>query len=79
MVYLYKREVPEKGLGRMKTDDITVEKVLELNETKQVRPICLVHQRWLFILLPGFKSYAFDFYTLRHIAFPALTIPGRVH
>ena len=62
----------------MKPDDITIEKVLDLNETKQIRPLCLVHQRWLFILVPGFKSYAFDFYTLRHIAFPALQIPVRV-
>jgi len=36
-----------------------------------------VHQRWLFILVPGYKSFAFDYLTLRHIDFPKLPIISR--
>ena len=76
-IFSYKRAIPDKGVCNMKDLDINFEKVLELKEIKQMKPVCQVHQRWLFILIPGFKSYAYDFYTQRHIEFPGITLPGK--
>ena len=51
-----------------------IERVFSHANSKNQRPMCLVHQRWLFLVIPGYKSFAFDYITHRHIEFPKLPI-----
>jgi hypothetical protein len=41
---------------------------------KVIRPICLIHQRWLFLIFAGFKSFALDLFTQKHIIFPSFSV-----
>ena len=48
--------------------------MLQINDTRVIRPLSIFHQRWLFILIPGFKSYAYDIFTQKHIIFAGASI-----
>lgn len=41
-------------------------------ETKKVKPVCFGYQQRLFMLLPGYKSLAYDFLTLKQQVFAPL-------
>lgn len=51
-----------------------IQMVLNLEQVKVIRPVCLIHQRWLFMIFAGFKSYALDLHTNKHIVFPAMQV-----
>lgn len=75
---MYKRMKPE-NLQDLRPANFKIDRVFMHYNSKAMRPINLVHQRWLFILIVGYKSFAFDFITHRHIEFPKLPLLNKIN
>ena len=72
---MYKRfRPPDRSVAELTAEDFKIDRVFVHYDSINMRPMCLVHQRWLFIIISGYKSFAFDFITHRHIEFPKLPL-----